>query len=178
MLSAVDAAIAVIDLDGPEAVSVRRLAKELNYSRSGLSYRIGSMPELETQVFIAIASDLGHTLVGDKPFRPDDPAWLRASAARVLDWWDAHPNRAAFLVATRLPDAACCPAVAAVLDDVLGPGHGVECASVNYLVSAFALTLEIVRLFQDRDQALDAIAAHCAATWRTLVIAARRPVPA
>lgn len=178
MNNAVTAAIAVIDADGPDAVSVRRLARELNYSRSGVAYRIGSMPDLETQIFIAIASDLGQVLVGARPFRPGAQAWQRAAASRVVDWSERRPNRAAFLTSTRLPDDARGPVVSSVLGNVLGPDHGIEFAPVDYLVSAFALTIEIARLFEDRDAALDTVAAHCAGTWQTLVKAARRPVSA
>lgn len=176
MHNAVTAAIAVIDADGPDAVSVRRLARELNYSRSGIAYRIGSMPDLETEIFIAIASDLGRVLLGLPPYRPVDRSWQRDAASRVFDWSERYPNRAEFLTSTRLPDEARGPVVSSVLGDVLGPDHGIELAPVDYLVSAFALTIEIARLFQDRDAALDAVAAHCAGTWQTLVRAARQPV--
>ena len=178
MHNAVSAAIAVIDADGPDAVSVRRLARELNYSRSGIAYRIGSMPDLETEIFIAIASDLGRVLVGQRPYRPDQQAWQREAAARVVDWAERHPNRAAFLTSTRLPDVARGPVVSSVLGNVLGPDHGIDFAPVDYLVSAFALTIEMARLFDDRASALDTVAAHCAGTWQTLVHAARRPVGA
>ena len=175
MHNAVRAAIAVIDVDGPDAVSVRRLARELNYSRSGIAYRIGSMPDLETEVFIAIASDLGQTMMGPRPFQPGDAAWQRAAASRVFDWSERYPNRATFLTSARLPDEARGPVVASVLGNVLGPDHGIEFAPVDYLVSAFALTIEIARLFEDREAALDTVAAHCAGTWRTLLRAARQP---
>lgn len=178
MSSAVIAAISVIDADGPDALSVRRLARELNYSRSGIAYRIGSMPDLETEVFIAIATELGLVLLGAQPHRPGDPDWQRHAAARVVDWSERHPHRAAFLTSTRLPDAARGPVVSAVLGNVLGPDHGIELAPVDYLVSAFALTVEIARLFHDRASALDAVAAHCAGTWWTLVRAARQPITA
>ena len=175
MTSTLVAAIDVIDAEGVDALSVRRLARELNYSRSGIAYRIGSMADLEAEVFVAVAADLGRSVVGDRPYRPDDPAWLRASACRVFDWLERYPNRASFLMRTRLPPEAWCPIVGKVLDDVLEPGHNVERASVNYLVSAFAVTVEIKRLFADREQALDAIVAHSTSTWRTLVLAARQP---
>ena len=178
MHTAVAAALAVIDADGPDAVSIRRLARELNYSRSGVAYRIGSMPDLETEVFVAIASDVGQALVGPTPFRPADCDWQRAAASRVLDWADHYPQRAAFLTSTRLAEDARGPVVESVLYNVLGPDHGIAFAPVDYVVSAFALTLEIARLFDDRDVALDAVSAHCAGTWQTLVRAARRPVSA
>lgn len=175
MHNAVAAALAVIDTDGPDAVSIRRLARELNYSRSGVAYRIGSMPDLETEVFVNIASDLGRALVGPPPFHPADQDWQRGAAARVLEWAERFPERAAFLTSARLAEDARGPIVESVLDRALGPDHGITFAPVDYLVSAFALTLEIARLFDDRDAALDAVAAHCAGTWQTLVRAARRP---
>ena len=142
-VSAVTAALAIIDADGHEAVSIRRLARELNYSRSGLAYRIGSMPELEVEVFSTVADELVRAMFGDGPVDLEDPAWMRAA-----------------------------------LGDALGRRVDIEQASVHFLISSFALMLDIVRLFGDRERALDAVTSHCAGTWRTLVLAAREPVAA
>ncbi len=178
-MSAVSATLAIIDEDGPAAVSIRRLARDLNYSRSGLAYRIGSMPELELEVFSVAAAQLAQVVVGDGPVRADDPRWIRDAALRVLEWHAEYPNRAQFLIEARIADDLRCPVVADALSAALGRQVDVACASVTYLVSSFALMLDIVRLFDDRDEALDAVASHCAGTWRILVqVAERQPVAA
>lgn len=177
-MSALAATLAVIDEDGHEAVSIRRLARELNYSRSGLAYRIGSMPELELEVFSAVAGQLLHAIVGTGPVRADDPAWTRASALRALAWHDEYPNRAHFLLAAQVSDDMRCPTMGALLSAAAGRPVQVNGVAVSYLLASFRLMLEIIRLFGDRERALDAVTRHCTQTWQTLVEASGQPVAA
>lgn len=170
-MSPVSAALDIIDTDGYQALSVRRLARTLNYSRSGAAYRIGSMGALDRAVRSVILEDLASAMLGPAPHRPDERSWHEGSAARTLDWIDRFPNRAVYVASTRPTTDAACAVVGAELPALLGELAGFE-LSANYMVGVFKLAYEIARAFDDRSYAIQACASHFQTSWATIQAAA------
>lgn len=175
-MTLVDAAITVLDRDGVDAVSVRRVAAEVNYSRSGLMYRLGSMSELEREIAQRIGDELV-TLVADVDGSPlRDIEWMEGAAARLVAWMEANPNRLEFLCGDRFVPEEGCPAVIRLGAALPGVGRCAGSAAVTNLLVSSVRYAHAVSCIERRPEWIHrAIATHLLATWDLLADLSLRP---
>ena len=72
--------------DGPEAVSLRAIAREMGMTAPGLYRYFGSHEELVRHLCASIFTELGQTSTG--PSRPPSRPW-----ARLVPTWRTTPRR-------------------------------------------------------------------------------------
>jgi AcrR family transcriptional regulator len=94
----VDAALAVLDREGSGAVTMRRVAQELNTGPASLYAHVNGKEDLENQVFDRIAAEV--------PIPVTDPSRWREQVKELLtsqaEVFSRHPGAAAFAMA-RIP---------------------------------------------------------------------------
>jgi AcrR family transcriptional regulator len=93
-----DAALAVLDADGPDALTVRRVADALGTSTQIVYTRFGGMDGLIAAMAVAVLGEVTRLIEAV----PDhaDPVWEAVAVARAFRRWSLdHPHRAALLSA-------------------------------------------------------------------------------
>jgi AcrR family transcriptional regulator len=92
----VDAALAVIDADGPEALSLAAVASRTGVATPSLYKHVSSLDALRGRVQLRVLTELGDALAEAVLGRSTDDA-LRALMNAYRDYAVAHPNRYAAL---------------------------------------------------------------------------------
>jgi AcrR family transcriptional regulator len=136
----VDAATAIVDVDGIEGLSTRRLAADLEVRAPSLYNHFETKDDILDAIGDAILARVDLTMFGTHPWDVALELWARAYRAAFA----AHPNLVPFLArgparrpaALRLADAV----YGAMLDAGWPPGHATRIsASLRYFVAGSAL---------------------------------------
>jgi AcrR family transcriptional regulator len=127
----VDAAIAVIDADGPEALSLAAVASRTGVATPSLYKHVSSLDALRGLVQLRVLTDLGDALAEAVLGRSTDDA-LRALMSTYRDYAIAHPNRYAALPQQPRPEPELAAAGNRVIEVVFAVlrGYGLEGSAV------------------------------------------------
>ena len=99
----VDAAIAVIDADGPDALSLAAVASRTGVATPSLYKHVSSLDALRGRVQLRVLTELGDALAEAVLGRSTDDA-LRALMNAYRDYAVTHPNRYAALPQQARPE--------------------------------------------------------------------------
>jgi AcrR family transcriptional regulator len=136
----VEVAVAVIDAEGLDALSTRRLAHELGVRAPSLYNHFSTKEDILDAVGDAIVADVDLSMLGRDPWPEALKAWARAYRAAFRE----HPNVVPFLArgparrpaALRLADAV----YGALVEAGWPPSHATRIgAAMRYLVAGSAL---------------------------------------
>jgi AcrR family transcriptional regulator len=136
----VDVATAVIDAEGLDALSTRRLARELGVQAPSLYNHFATKDEILDAVCDAIVAQVDLAMLGREPWPEALKAWARAYRAAFRE----HPNVVPFLArgparrpaALRLADAV----YGALVDAGWSPSYATRIgATMRYFVAGSAL---------------------------------------
>jgi AcrR family transcriptional regulator len=123
----VDAAVAVIDADGPDALSLAAVASRTGVATPSLYKHVSSLDALRVLVQLRVLTELGDTLAEAVLGRSKDDA-LRALMAAYRDYAVAHPHRYAALPQQPRPEPALAAAGSRAVEVILAVlrGYGLE----------------------------------------------------
>lgn len=129
-----DAALALVDRDGLDELSMRRLAAELDVEAMSLYRHVDNKDDLLAGLTDVVWSEIA----GEAPPDPDWPGWLRSLGGAVRNAVLRHPNAVAVLVSGDVSPPSALLLFADQLDHVDGVDRD-RAVSALRTVAAFAL---------------------------------------
>src|SRR5882757_1423676 len=123
----VDAAVAVIDSDGPEALSLAAIASRTGVATPSLYKHVSSLDALRGRVQLRVITELGDALAEAVLGRSTDDA-VRALMNAYRDYAVTHPNRYAALPQQPRPEPELAAASNRVIEVIFAVlrGYGLE----------------------------------------------------